>query len=73
MISGLCWGHPWVLTRVIPEMLLGRTTRLQPFRDEARALLLAPGSQTLLCDTPELGKAKGPGWASPPDGCEGPG
>lgn len=54
VISGLCWGHPRVLTWMIPEMLLGRTTRLQPFRDEARALPLAPGvsDSTWLCDTP---------------------
>lgn len=75
MISGLCWGHPQVLTWAIPEMLLGRTTRLQPFRDEARALPFSPGVSALCCETPpKLGKvmaslpsAKGsgsipPGW-----------
>lgn len=48
-----------MLTWVIPEMLLGRGTRLQPSRDQA--LLLAPGvsDSTLLCDTPQTGQGHG--------------
>lgn len=79
VISGLCWGHPQVLTWVIPETLLGRTARLQPFRDEARALPLALGVSALCCVTPpKLGKAMAPFSSAkgsgciPPDGSEGP-